>query len=71
MLFIMSLSHALSEIYLYGHRYTFFYINNLQDDLTYYLQMMMMMHMMWFLCMCLLQVMVMMNMISQQMMPCC
>ena len=37
MIFIMSLSHALSEIYLYVHRYTFFYINNLQDDLTYYL----------------------------------
>ena len=37
MISIMSLSHALSEIYLYVHRYTFFYINNLQDDLTYYL----------------------------------
>ena len=34
--------------------------------------MMMLMHMMWLLCMCFLQVMVIMNvMISHQMMPCC
>ena len=37
MISIISLSHALSEIYLYVHRYTFFYINNLQDNSTYYL----------------------------------
>ena len=32
MISIISLYHALSEIYLYVHRYIFFYINNLQDD---------------------------------------
>ena len=37
MIFIMTLWYALSEIYLYVHTYTFFYINNLQDNLTYYL----------------------------------
>ena len=33
----MHLWYVLSDIYLYVHIYTVFYINNLQDDLTYYL----------------------------------
>ena len=37
MIFMMHLWYAPSDIYLYVHIYTFVYVNNLQDDLTYYL----------------------------------
>ena len=37
MIFIMHLWYALSDIYLYVYIYPFFYINNLQDNLIYYL----------------------------------